>query len=695
MAVDTSAGDATPKLSQASIIKAVTAVNLLYANLEVPLAGVPGPIRINRDVNISTTDGTRAVYGTQLNVSQGSLRTTILQQSVNTNDERTYLLNNASASAGTTYSGTFVYDKTGAAASHYLQTGGAHYFATAPNGAADAGVTFTTRVKIDSTGAAVTGVLVVTNNVAGNASIANFLNTINGTNLNLASVNSTDAFVQGSFLGDSAVRAETGNLMLGSLAGNTTIGTSTKMLARWNSSGTVVMPGPNSAAGSYGGFAFGGGITAVVGAGSNGASDGKSFWLYNNPVTLSYIGGGMQLNAQNGLDFWTGNSAPNAWIRSFQLQTSGKALFGGVQGATAIGDVHINNIGADTSGSLSLTGLGGASYLVMGNRDSLGTAGPAVIAASNRRIQFGVGDSFVSRSGGSFTEYACVEGGSFGVGVTNPSTYGPMAVVVTNGSAIAQVVMALKSPSTLGATGTLAGGVGMYWGNNVFVGERVVNGGDANNAGLAFMVGYGGVSNEAGRFNTTGDLTVRGSTINLGTNSVSVLGVNATKDTYLRGDTISFQNSAANVTWTNYTSSLITHQIDTQFNGNLVVNGTIVSSRQIEKTSDKVVGNGVVVFDYNTTSLWMTSGATANWTANFTNVGTAPGQSITVTIIHQQGSTGYWPTAVQINGSAATIRWAGGMAPVPTPNNVDVFQFSLIRTTSNTWMVLGSATPFV
>ena len=44
----------------------------------------------------------------------------------------------------------------------------------------------------------------------------------------------------------------------------------------------------------------------------------------------------------------------------------------------------------------------------------------------------------------------------------------------------------------------------------------------------------------------------------------------------------------------------------------------------------------------------------------------------------------------QIDGSAVTIKWAGGTAPTPTANKLDIFNFSLLRV-GNAWQVLGSA----
>lgn len=58
--------------------------------------------------------------------------------------------------------------------------------------------------------------------------------------------------------------------------------------------------------------------------------------------------------------------------------------------------------GADVSGVLSLQGQSGASWLMMGNKDSGGTAGPVVLYASNRTFVIAAGDTN-SGTGGSKT----------------------------------------------------------------------------------------------------------------------------------------------------------------------------------------------------------------------------------------------------------------------------------------------------
>jgi hypothetical protein len=69
----------------------------------------------------------------------------LFQQTVNTNDERVYLTNNAqtSTSTGSGFTGGFAYNKTGASASAYLQIAGYHQFFSAGTGTAGDLISFT------------------------------------------------------------------------------------------------------------------------------------------------------------------------------------------------------------------------------------------------------------------------------------------------------------------------------------------------------------------------------------------------------------------------------------------------------------------------------------------------------------------------------------------------------------------------
>ena len=99
-------------------------------------------------------------------------------------------------------------------------------------------------------------------------------------------------------------------------------------------------------------------------------------------------------------------------VERFRVASDGKIQ---TQGATnGPADMNIrSNTGQSNSGSLSLAasalGGAGASYILMGNNDSSGTAGPAIIQSSNRTIQFGVGNSWTDRTGGTYTNAMTLE----------------------------------------------------------------------------------------------------------------------------------------------------------------------------------------------------------------------------------------------------------------------------------------------
>jgi hypothetical protein len=80
-------------------------------------------------------------------------------------------------------------------------------------------------------------------------------------------------------------------------------------------------------------------------------------------------------------------------------------------------------------------------------------------------------------------------------------------------------------------------------------------------------------------------------------------------------------------------------------------------------------------------------------TFNATNVPTDASKVMTINVLVTQGSTGYIPTVFQIAGSSQTIRWAGGTAPTPTSSagKIDIFSFTLQRTSGGAWIVYGSS----
>lgn len=103
-------------------------------------------------------------------------------------------------------------------------------------------------------------------------------------------------------------------------------------------------------------------------------------------------------------------------------------------------------------------------------------------------------------------------------------------------------------------------------------------------------------------------------------------------------------------------------------------------------------------------SVWYyTTNASANFTLNFRKSSSvslstllAVGQSVTITFLNTNGSTAYYPTAFQIDGSSVTPKWQGGTAPASgNASAVDAYVFTIIKTASTpSYTVLASQTKF-
>ena len=113
-----------------------------------------------------------------------------------------------------------------------------------------------------------------------------------------------------------------------------------------------------------------------------------------------------------------------------------------------------------------------------------------------------------------------------------------------------------------------------------------------------------------------------------------------------------------------------------------------VASDISEKLTTKTSATGTVTHDLSTGSVFYHSSISNNFTANITNVPTTNDRAIGVTLVLAQGVTPYMSTALQIDGSAQTIKWVNNSTPTGTASKVDIVGFSLIRTGS-AWTVLG------
>ena len=120
-------------------------------------------------------------------------------------------------------------------------------------------------------------------------------------------------------------------------------------------------------------------------------------------------------------------------------------------------------------------------------------------------------------------------------------------------------------------------------------------------------------------------------------------------------------------------------------------------------TVSATAATGTINYDATTQNvLYYTSNASANWTVNFrgssgTSLNTlmAVGQVLTVTFLVTQGSTAYYNSAVQVDGSSVTPKWQGGTAPTAgNASGVDAYVYAIVKTASATFTVFASQTRF-
>jgi len=140
------------------------------------------------------------------------------------------------------------------------------------------------------------------------------------------------------------------------------------------------------------------------------------------------------------------------------------------------------------------------------------------------------------------------------------------------------------------------------------------------------------------------------------------------------------------------------------FAGSSSVLAEVLSNAAEVATVSATAATGTINYDITTQSVvYYTSNASANWTVNFrassgTSLNTAmsTGQSVTVAFLVTQGSTAYYNSAVQVDGttSGVTTRWLGGAPTAGNASGIDSYRYLIIKTGSATFTVLASNTQF-
>ena len=139
-------------------------------------------------------------------------------------------------------------------------------------------------------------------------------------------------------------------------------------------------------------------------------------------------------------------------------------------------------------------------------------------------------------------------------------------------------------------------------------------------------------------------------------------------------------------------------------NGVLQLGGHASVQALIEKaTVSATAATGTINFDAATQAvIYYTTNASGNWTMNVRGSSTLTldsmmqtGQSLTVAFLVTNGATAYYPTALNVDGSAVTPKWQGGTAPAAgNASSIDVYSYTIIKTGDAAFTVLAAQTQF-
>jgi len=183
--------------------------------------------------------------------------------------------------------------------------------------------------------------------------------------------------------------------------------------------------------------------------------------------------------------------------------------------------------------------------------------------------------------------------------------------------------------------------------------------------------------------------------------------VSATELGYLDGVTSAVQTqidakaaSSTAVTLTG-TQTLTNKTLTSPVINTATATGTILVAPEERTTVSATAATGTVNFDAQTQGvLYYTTNASGNWTLNVRGTSSttlnsilATGDAITVSFLVTNGSTAYYQTAFNIDGttSGVTLEYSGGTVPASgNASSVDVYTYTIIKTASATYTVFGA-----
>ena len=133
-----------------------------------------------------------------------------------------------------------------------------------------------------------------------------------------------------------------------------------------------------------------------------------------------------------------------------------------------------------------------------------------------------------------------------------------------------------------------------------------------------------------------------------------------------------------------------------------LTNTLIISPREKTLVS-ATAATGTINIDVSDQSdVFYTSNATGNFTLNLRGNSSTTlssllsvGQSVTVVFKNTNGSTAYYLTTVQVDGTTVTPKWLISAPSYGTPSGIDSYSLTVTKTGSSTFVVFGSQAGYV
>jgi len=418
------------------------------------------------------------------------------------------------------------------------------------------------------------------------------------------------------------------------------------------------------------------------------------------------VAGNSNLGAVGNVHITGGNA-------NFVLTTDGSGNLSWVSGG------NIANAGTVTNVNTSGSGLGFT--LTGGPITTTGTVTLAVPNATSLRSNLTIGNVANLNLNGNGSTYLAGDG-SFTVPAGTYSNSNVANYLPTyNGNIGANIVTAnlfvgngssLTSLTGANVTGTVANAtyaISTNLANYATVANSVAG------ANVSGQVSYAAIANSVAGANVSGQVSYANVANNVAGANVSGTVANATYAVNSGLASLAIQvtsGSQPNITSLGTLSNLSVTGTTITGNANItyanLFGNTTTTALYIPNAQEKALVSataltGTINYDITTQSIQLyTSNASANWTVNFRGSSSTtldsimPSNSVmTLSLITKIGASAYYANAHQVDGNSVTVNWLGNSATIGGYANCkNVYSYSLIKTSGNTFTVLGAVTQF-